>query len=378
MMFETQNFIKIAKRENNKKRNYLVVNALQGKHIAVEPSKAFLMFEELALKIKERYQNEKLLLIGFAETATAIGAAVASYCNTWYMHTTRETLENVNYIYFSEQHSHATEQKLVQDDIDKIKDTIDRIVFVEDEVTTGKTILNIIDILNKYYPQIKYAVASLLNGMNDEAIFLYKQRKIDLNYVVKTNHESYTQIAEQYAGNGMYMTLDQLKAVENIQYKMVYINGYMDTRRMVDIKQYNKTVEKLFLNIEKEFYFSQYKSVLVLGTEEFMYPAFVIAKKLEKMVSIVRFHATTRSPIIVSSESTYPLHTRYELESLYDKKRKTFIYDLYKYDCVLVITDAPNAKKEGLDTLLAALSVSGNKEIYVIQWLSDCVLFNIN
>ena len=369
-MYETQNFIKIAKRENNKKRSYLVVNALQGKHIAVEPSKAFLMFEELALKVKERYQNEKLLLIGFAETATAIGAAVASYCDTWYMHTTRETLENVKYIYFSEQHSHATEQKLVQDDIDEIKDTVDRIIFVEDEVTTGKTILNIIDILNKRYPQIKqYAVASLLNGMNDEVIALYRQRKIDLNYVVKTNHENYTQIAEQYAGDGTYIKLDQLKAVENIQYKMVYINGYMDTRRMVDIKQYHETIKKLFLDIEKEICFAKYKSILVIGTEEFMYPAFMVAKKLEQMALTVRFHATTRSPITVSSENRYPLHTRYELESLYDKKRKTFIYDLCKYDCVLVITDAPAPKAEGLDTLLAALSVSGNREIYVIQWL---------
>ena len=34
MMLETQNFIKIAKRENNKKRNYLVVNALQGKTLS--------------------------------------------------------------------------------------------------------------------------------------------------------------------------------------------------------------------------------------------------------------------------------------------------------------------------------------------------------
>lgn len=370
MMFETQNFVKIAKRENNKKRNYLVVNALQGKHIPVKPSEAFSMFKELALKIKERYQDEKLLFIGFAETATAIGAAVANYCDTWYMHTTRETLENVKYIYFSEQHSHATEQKLVQDDIDKIKDTIDRIIFVEDEVTTGKTILNIIDILNKLYPQIKkYAVASLLNGMNDESIDVYKKRKIDLNYIVKTNHESYAQIAQQYAGDGMYITLDQLKAVGNIQYKMISINGCIDARRMVEIKQYNETIKKLFADIKKDICFTQYKSVLVLGTEEFMYPSFVVAEKIEKMALKVRFHATTRSPIEVSTEEMYPLHTRYELESLYDKKRKTFIYDLYKYDCVIVITDASKAKTQGLDTLLAALSVSGNKEIYVVQWL---------
>lgn len=395
MMLETQNFIKIAKRENNKKRNYLVVNALQGKHIPVKPSEAFFMFEKLAFKVKEHYQNENILFIGFAETATAIGAAVASSyaamyenaqntniqqismhpiyarCNSiFYMHTTRETLENVKYIYFSEQHSHATEQRLVRDDIEQIKDKIDRIVFVEDEVTTGNTILNIIDILNKMYPQIKrYAVASLLNGMNDEAIHLYRQREIDLNYIVKTNHENYGQIAEHFAGDGKYFTLEQLKLVNNIQYKTIHTNDYMDSRRIIAIKEYHKNIEKLFWDIEKKVHFKEYKNVLVIGTEEFMYPALVVAQNIEKIGLRVRFHATTRSPIIVSSEERYPLHTRYELESLYDKKRKTFIYDLDRYDCVLVITDAANAKMEGLDTLLAALHISGNEKIYVIQWI---------
>ena len=39
--------------------------------------------------------------------------------------------------FFSEAHSHATEQKLVKDDIDRVINDIDRIVFIEDEVTLG-------------------------------------------------------------------------------------------------------------------------------------------------------------------------------------------------------------------------------------------------
>ena len=38
-MYTEQDLIKIAKRQNNKKRNYLIVNKLQGKHIPVIPSK---------------------------------------------------------------------------------------------------------------------------------------------------------------------------------------------------------------------------------------------------------------------------------------------------------------------------------------------------
>ena len=52
------------------------------------------------------------------------------------------------------------------------------------------------------------------------------------------------------------------------------------------------------------------------GTEEFMYPALYVGAKLEEAGYTVRMHATTRSPIAVSKEEKYPLHTRYELASL--------------------------------------------------------------
>ena len=42
----------------------------------VSPSKALGMFDALAY-LKEKYSGKKLLLVGFAETATAIGAEIA-------------------------------------------------------------------------------------------------------------------------------------------------------------------------------------------------------------------------------------------------------------------------------------------------------------
>ena len=47
-MYTEQDLIKIAKRENNKKRPYLIVNKLQAKHIPTAPSQAFKMFDALA------------------------------------------------------------------------------------------------------------------------------------------------------------------------------------------------------------------------------------------------------------------------------------------------------------------------------------------
>ena len=77
-MYTEQGVVRIARRENNNKRKYLVVNRLQGKHVPVKPGEALSMFGALADTLKGKYEAEKLLVVGFAETATAIGAAVAA------------------------------------------------------------------------------------------------------------------------------------------------------------------------------------------------------------------------------------------------------------------------------------------------------------
>ena len=47
--------------------------------------------------------------------------------NTGYLQTTREQIPGVEYLYFTESHSHATEQKLVKDDLDKELDRFEQI-----------------------------------------------------------------------------------------------------------------------------------------------------------------------------------------------------------------------------------------------------------
>ena len=77
---------------------------------------------------------------------------------------------------------------MVKDDIDRVINDIDRIVFIEDEVTTGNTIMNIIKIITKeYQKKTKFAVASLLNGMTEEYLKIYQDEKIELHYLVKTD-----------------------------------------------------------------------------------------------------------------------------------------------------------------------------------------------
>lgn len=72
-----ETIIAAAKRENNSRRSFVLVNRLQGKHVPASPLQAMEMFRQLADALKQRYPSEPCLAIGFAETATAIGLAVA-------------------------------------------------------------------------------------------------------------------------------------------------------------------------------------------------------------------------------------------------------------------------------------------------------------
>lgn len=394
-MYTEAELVRIAKRENNTRRKYLVVNRLQGKHIPVSPKEALQMFRSLAELIKEAYPSERLLMVGFAETATAIGAAVAIECQAAYMQTTREVIDGVDYLYFSESHSHATEQKLVKTDLDKIIGKTDRIVFIEDEVTTGNTILNIVRLIQKTYAQpVSFAVASILNGMNEEALENYKNLKIPVHYLVKTAHDTYTEIAEQYQADGTchICTKPQEKEVEQqkeVQQQIEMqqtkeaqqpievqeISGWINARRLHTADTYKQACEQLWQEIQRKYGYTKYtketetgRRILVLGTEEFMYPALYVGAKLEEAGYTVRMHATTRSPIAVSKEEKYPLHTRYELASLYDKNRTTFVYDLTEYEEVLVLTDAQKQETEGWESLQRALTLNHNRQIRGIRW----------
>ena len=379
MNYQQKDLVRIAKRENNTKRSYLVVDPLQGKHVPVEPSKALNLFKSLAEKLQGKYEGERLLLIGFAETATAIGAQAAITLGTKYIQTTREVIPHARYLFFSEAHSHATEQKLVKDDIDRVINDIDRIVFIEDEVTTGNTIMNIIKIITKeYQKKIKFAVASLLNGMTEESLKIYQDEKIELHYLVKTDHSGYGAVAEQYRCDGLYIcaipenhtheSADiDVQSEKNMREHIISIPGWMNARRFVDAKQYEAACRKLAETVIAETGVKQGERVLVIGTEEFMYPALLTGQEIEKMGCEVRSHSTTRSPIAVSTEEEYPLHCRYELRSLYDPDRKTFIYDLENYDRVIVMTDSALVSLKGLETLTYALRMK-NENITVIRW----------
>lgn len=72
--FTQNDVLVLAKRHHNTKRTYLLVNPLQAKHLPVSPSKSLEMMTCLGKQIAQKYPSAKLV-IGFAETATAINCA---------------------------------------------------------------------------------------------------------------------------------------------------------------------------------------------------------------------------------------------------------------------------------------------------------------
>ena len=184
MEYNEQNLITIAKRDHNKKRTFLLVNPLQGKHLPVSPSAADELFQTLGAKVfAGASASENTIIMGFAGTATAIGAALAGCAPfaTRYIHTTREPIPNRQYLFFSESHSHATEQKLIKDFLDQELTADTHIIFAEDEVTTGNPIQNILSLIQNTYPHVRlsFSISSLLNGMPAERVAQLKEAVVD-------------------------------------------------------------------------------------------------------------------------------------------------------------------------------------------------------
>ncbi len=168
MQYTVEQLVCPAKREKNSIRPYLFVNPLQGKHIPANPELAMEMCGALAEKIHAVCPGEKIYVIGFAETATAIAASVCAALpnKCWYQTTTRE-VNNQETLLFSESHSHASDQFLRTRGLEACLKNADRVIFIDDEVTTGNTICNLIGCIRNRcnIHHLKFSIASILNSM---------------------------------------------------------------------------------------------------------------------------------------------------------------------------------------------------------------------
>lgn len=349
-------YLKLCKRINNSKRPYLVLNELQCKHVPSSPTRGLSMFRELALKLDKYANNGRVLVIGFAETATAIGATVASSLMCDYLTTTRENIGD-DVIYFSEEHSHATEQKLFKFDTSRY----DYIIFVEDEVTTGNTIMNIVNKLSKLDTNLQYVVASIYNGMSSENSLMFSIHGIEVVYLCKIDNSTFDSRVCDIKCDGS--TLDVHRCLPD----HTFISKLPNVRVGANMIDYTNAIDSIFTGLG--MFCNVPDNVLILGTEELMYPAIMLGAMYEHVGHNVVCHSTTRSPICVVSESTdesYPLHSAYKLPSVYDENRLTYIYNVGTYDHVIIVSDC-DAGSVGLKCLILVLRLMGNSDITFVK-----------
>lgn len=270
--YTADNILRIAKRFNNQKRTYLLVNPLQAKHIPVSPKASLGMMKALGDMLANKYPDTKLV-IGFAETATAIGAVVAESFSSKcvYIHTTRENVSGVvQWVQFMEEHSHATEQSLVGDNLSAWISATDSVVFVDDEISTGKTLTNMIEQLKYKYPQLKskkIVAASLLNRVSEEDERKLITAGIVCEYLLKLPQTDYSSAVKDIA---ICEAPVAVPAKIETNYQALFCKNFDNPRKGVQIGRYKHGCEEMAETFLAQFVhkIKNGSSILVLGTEE--------------------------------------------------------------------------------------------------------------
>ena len=369
--YTIDDLVRLARRDNNTVRPYLYVNPLQGKHIPTAPEKIFGICHQIATRINGTYPNDKLYIIGFAETATGIASGVCHYLNNvvFYQNTTREYKKNEEVLYFTESHSHATDQNLRLSGLKECLSEVDRIVFIDDEVTTGNTICKLITGIKQTIGarNIHFSIASILNSMTKERLSELTCEGIDCLFLAELPFEYKIESILDIKHNpsrDISMLSDDPIDVDVLEFK-----ANIDARSLCRFAEYDKENVRFSKTVIDYLGKDHFREILVLGIEECMYPSIYLSYMIYEshFADSVKVHATTRSPIIASGETDYPLHYRYQLRSFYDKNRKTYIYNLDRYDKVILVTDSEELG-EGAADLISALQSLGNENILLTKW----------
>ncbi|MBL1226641.1 phosphoribosyltransferase family protein [Enterococcus sp. BWR-S5] len=412
----------------NKKRSFLFVSPVLGKHLPVNPSVSLLIGRALALIYSgqiDGYQKEirevlneqdaqkefnieqlkdavvkldrPITVIGFCETATALGQAFfESFASpARYIHTTREELaDRQSILSFEEEHSHATAHRVYAADADFFNDDTE-VILVDDEVTTGKTNLNIIRDIIRMYPQKKqFTIVSILDWRNEENQQAF--RKLEQELDIQINEVSL-----------LKGTVEEFGKVEELK-EDSFITDREPSALMLQ-QPFKKMLPKLACSlpavmknekVERPAYLTatgrfgltetqyeeerlaqigaQLKSLrqggptLVLGTGEFMYVPMRIASL---MGEDVLFHTTTRSPILSRSQTGYPIFNKRAFPSPEQSGVTNYVYGIPKedgYRDIFVVFERI-ADREGLHELNRTLKTIQDANIYFVDLTSRAV-----
>lgn len=361
----------------NKKRSFLFVSKVLGKHIPVRPHVSLLSGAALGLlyqqfrgeplpiridqllhaleapesagEIYDRMKsckmkvNENTLFIGFAETATALGHSMFDMFegHASFLHTTRESIDYMtSCIDFEEEHSHATTHRCYADD-PALFQQAETIILVDDEMTTGKTAINIIHDLHDRYGKKKYIVASLLDWRSNEDIERFSELEQQLGVSINCLSLVSGQIAVQGASIESTGHLDeQLEHGAEPIIDFLYVNNFFsclpsskgEVSYLKHTGRFGLTAEEsVALDNEVEqaaAFLREHRAgsrALCMGTGEFMYIPMRVAAKLG---SDTWYQSSTRSPIHPYASPEYAVRSAYRFASPEQADIANFMYNI--------------------------------------------------
>ncbi len=413
---------------NNPKRKFLFVSRVLGKHLPVKPFIALnyckllaaCLYEVLTdkkaidkneileaikqetnihseLLRKTKYQlDTNTIFIGLAETATGMTHSIfESFASSSGMyHTTRECVKwDKPVIKFEEAHSHATSHYIYNQEGVEIS-AAQRVIIVDDEITTGNTLLNFMKTIKSAYGISEFYVLTYLDWRDDEGMRIFEAFKQSENVEITVisllkgeidqfeegkletdhirNHELFEgsvcdetdELYEKGIVKSVYV--DFFSDMEDYRDKCGAIKNYCSfTGRFgLTVKEQKKLMKNIELTKEKLQSYVQGKT-LILGTEEFMYIPLRIANELE---GDIYFKSTTRSPIFPLDNGNYPIKGGIKFRSTYNKNIINYLYNVEqdKYDTIMLFIEKVDKDRANYQLLYTKLQ-KHCKQVYLIQ-----------
>lgn len=155
----------------NPKRAHLLVSNVLGKHVPQSPSVVHGHGVALGRRVRELLGDTAAdaVVLGYAETATGLGHCVADGLGAApYLHSTRRPVAGTATAGgFEESHSHATSHLLLPEN-PRLLAGDGPLVLVDDEFSTGNTVLNTVRALHARYPRTRYVVVALVDMRSPE------------------------------------------------------------------------------------------------------------------------------------------------------------------------------------------------------------------
>jgi Phosphoribosyl transferase/TRSP domain C terminus to PRTase_2 len=306
----------------NPRRPHLLVSRVLGKHIPADPRVVLDSGSRLGGLVEAALVAPAAVVVGYAETATGLGHAVADRLDSDYLHSTRRRVAGVAHAgAFEEEHSHATRHLLLPEDPGLLTRP-GPLVLVDDEFSTGSTAMNTIAALHALRPRDQYVLAAHVDvrPSSDRARLARFAADLGTEIVVVATARGLVRLPDDFARraavapgrSGPSGTRPGSRADVHVA-RAAWPSGVREGGRhgftADDRRRAGRAARAVALEVAGQVVG---ESILVLGTEELMYAPTLVAAELAGFLGdagTVLVSSTTRSPVVTIDEPGYPIRT---------------------------------------------------------------------